>query len=793
VKVSVVVPARDTAATLEDALASLQAQRFEAWEAVVVDDGSQDATRAVAERVAASDPRVRVLAGAGAGVARARNDGIAAARHDALLFLDADDVLEPEALDALTGALEADPGAGVAYCGWRREAPGGAIVSVHDAETERPFDELATRCPFAIHACLARAGLVRAARGFDEALRCSEDWDLWQRIARTGTRFVRVPGVLARYRLRPGSASLDVPELLATGLGVVERGHRPDPRVAHADPRHAAGRDAARLPAARWLLLAWSAAVEIGVGGDGGAALRLARGGAGGRAALDPAVAATCFELGVPVGAVAGVARWPELWESVGASVEAALAEIEALSGTPGLARRAGRRLERAVCAHLPGAAGSARIGATQAVTVDWREPLPDLRPPAGTEVVAVRLRPAGGVVAIPVCAPVLPTWLLADAVAAQAGWEVLGAFRAARGEPGLEDFAAEIEESVAVEADGEVRLGAAVLGRLPGPVTRAQAVEAAGLELARVAVRDGVLGRPVEGGTLAERLATGVRPAPPAGGARLGRRRPGLLDGPGSRRALLPPGQAPLLAAMAGAWGEPVSPGAGAVARDPEALGAAAPAPAGAAGGRGGAPGATPIVRLEAGAGGLGAALVALRDVGWGVAALDAWLAAGRRRSTGAAPQAVLTFDADPAAFGDLAWPVLRGHGLAATVFLVTGAQDGAGWAGARALEREGVRFGAAGHSGRPLTGLSPEEAVAELAQSRLALARELRHPVCAIAYPEGEVDAPLAHLAAAVGYDCGLARRGGAAGLRDDPAALPRGDVRGADELLELLGGLA
>ena len=82
--VTVVIPARDAAATLGRALAGVAAQDV-GHELIVVDDGSSDATPALAREHGA-----RVLAGAGAGPAAARNLGAAEARTDALAFLDAD-------------------------------------------------------------------------------------------------------------------------------------------------------------------------------------------------------------------------------------------------------------------------------------------------------------------------------------------------------------------------------------------------------------------------------------------------------------------------------------------------------------------------------------------------------------------------------------------------------------------------------------------------------------------------------------------------------------------------------
>jgi glycosyltransferase involved in cell wall biosynthesis len=101
----VVIPARDAAETLPAALAGLEQQRADwPFEVIVVDDGSRDQTAELARRSPIVD---RVLAGAVAGPARARNAGAAAAAADRLAFLDADCRPSPGWLAAGDAALDA--------------------------------------------------------------------------------------------------------------------------------------------------------------------------------------------------------------------------------------------------------------------------------------------------------------------------------------------------------------------------------------------------------------------------------------------------------------------------------------------------------------------------------------------------------------------------------------------------------------------------------------------------------------------------------------------------------------
>jgi CDP-glycerol glycerophosphotransferase len=105
-RISVVVPIYNVESYLGECLRSLQAQTYEDWEAVLVDDGSTDGSHAIAEEFAAADRRLRVVQQANAGLSAARNTGIDAAGGEFLVFLDSDDMLPPRAYELLLAALD---------------------------------------------------------------------------------------------------------------------------------------------------------------------------------------------------------------------------------------------------------------------------------------------------------------------------------------------------------------------------------------------------------------------------------------------------------------------------------------------------------------------------------------------------------------------------------------------------------------------------------------------------------------------------------------------------------------
>ena len=96
--VSVVIPVYNSAKYLRECLDSVVAQIFSDWEIVAVDDGSSDESPAILDEYAAKDSRIKVIHKANEGVSAARNDGLAAAEGEYVLFVDSDDWIDESAL-----------------------------------------------------------------------------------------------------------------------------------------------------------------------------------------------------------------------------------------------------------------------------------------------------------------------------------------------------------------------------------------------------------------------------------------------------------------------------------------------------------------------------------------------------------------------------------------------------------------------------------------------------------------------------------------------------------------------
>jgi teichuronic acid biosynthesis glycosyltransferase TuaG len=203
--VSVVTPVWNALATLGATVASVQAQSFCDWEMLLVDDGSTDASLALAEELAAADPRIRVLRHEkNQGAAAARNRGIRAAAGRYIAFLDADDLWRPEKLDAQLAFMRAG-GHPLSFTAYRRIAADGTPLGV-------------VRVP----ARVSRGGLLKGnvigcltavydTEVFGKVemppLARRQDYGLWLELLRRVPHAHGLSQVLADYRVRPGSLS----------------------------------------------------------------------------------------------------------------------------------------------------------------------------------------------------------------------------------------------------------------------------------------------------------------------------------------------------------------------------------------------------------------------------------------------------------------------------------------------------------------------------------------------------------------------------------------------------------
>ncbi|MBN1673019.1 MAG: glycosyltransferase [Kiritimatiellae bacterium] len=222
--VSVVLPVYNAERYLARALDSVLAQSYRRLEILVVDDGSIDGSRAIAQRCADGDPdRVflfRHEGGRNAGVSASRNLGLARARGELVAFLDADDCWLPGKLERQVACMREDPNVGLCYTRARiiREEAGKDFLPGTDLMGNPPpadqkqllFQIITVQLQYAFSSVLARRRLVLAAGGFAEGLPFQSEDRLM--VAKLGavSRFALVDEVLCEYRVHGASYTCGV-------------------------------------------------------------------------------------------------------------------------------------------------------------------------------------------------------------------------------------------------------------------------------------------------------------------------------------------------------------------------------------------------------------------------------------------------------------------------------------------------------------------------------------------------------------------------------------------------------
>jgi hypothetical protein len=245
--VSIVIPVYNGEAFVADAIESVLAQEAAAFELIVVDDGSTDATPAILARYGGA---IAVRRQPNRGHGAARNAALPHLRGQLALFLDADDLLPAGYLDRFAAAAHEAPEIEVFHCGWRVVSFDGAPLFSEEEPRQidtDPFHELMYRGSPAIDSILVRRSALARVGGFDPALQVQAELDFCLRLAASGARFRGVPGNVATVRRRPDSVSgRGYYQLGPVAVAVLKRHLRGHARCPACEPAEAALRSVQR-------------------------------------------------------------------------------------------------------------------------------------------------------------------------------------------------------------------------------------------------------------------------------------------------------------------------------------------------------------------------------------------------------------------------------------------------------------------------------------------------------------------------------------------------------------------
>jgi glycosyltransferase involved in cell wall biosynthesis len=194
---------------LREMIDSVIGQSFPDWELVLVDDVSPSRqVRTILREAAARDSRITVVERAVNGrIVAASNDAVAAATGEFLVFMDHDDLLTPNALEAMAEAITAHPEADYLYSDEDKIDAQGEHYDVFRKPEWSP--ERLRGQMYVGHLSVMRAALVREVGAFRQGFDGSQDHDLALRVTERARMVVHVPEILYHWRVVPGSAAGD--------------------------------------------------------------------------------------------------------------------------------------------------------------------------------------------------------------------------------------------------------------------------------------------------------------------------------------------------------------------------------------------------------------------------------------------------------------------------------------------------------------------------------------------------------------------------------------------------------
>lgn len=205
--VSVVLPMRDAQKTIADCLQSILAQTFPLFETIIIDDGSKDDSAAIVAAWAKRDNRIRLIKQPPQGIVAALNHGLALARGRYIARMDADDLMQPQRLQAQTQFLYKNADIGLLasqvevfprhesnlglhqYVDWQN-----SCVSAADIK-----DEIYIESPL-VHPSVMMRREIMPPSGLYRDGDFPEDYELWLRLTHAGVKMAKTPQVLLRWR-----------------------------------------------------------------------------------------------------------------------------------------------------------------------------------------------------------------------------------------------------------------------------------------------------------------------------------------------------------------------------------------------------------------------------------------------------------------------------------------------------------------------------------------------------------------------------------------------------------------
>jgi glycosyltransferase involved in cell wall biosynthesis len=231
VSVSVVITCHNEEGTIEQAVRSVEAQTVSdtVAEIIVVNDGSQDGSKLVLERLAGEIEKLRIIEAPRLGLSGARNRALREAKGELIAILDGDDFWTPQKLECQLPAFARSGNIGLVYGDFvafsRDDAADGRIITVRRFDPESPHhlrDYFVHDGPIVPSTVVVRRSVFEDVGLFDDSLRIGEDTEFCLRVAEKW-RFCHVPGAFTFKRRHTSQLSWRLDALLPNAALLTQR------------------------------------------------------------------------------------------------------------------------------------------------------------------------------------------------------------------------------------------------------------------------------------------------------------------------------------------------------------------------------------------------------------------------------------------------------------------------------------------------------------------------------------------------------------------------------------------
>lgn len=209
-RVSVVMPVYNRAEQVRNAIESLLAQTYRAFELILVDDGSTDGSVEVMESYVAHDPRLRLLTlPTNGGGSLARAIGTTAAKGEFLAVMDSDDVAWPERLEKQVAYMDAHPSITLAGANAYK------VMGEQRVQMQMPLQDgelkarlLLVDATFVHPTIIMRRDFLRQHNlNYSAERRSDDDYEFYNRLMQSGARFANMPDTVLDYHRHGGNSS----------------------------------------------------------------------------------------------------------------------------------------------------------------------------------------------------------------------------------------------------------------------------------------------------------------------------------------------------------------------------------------------------------------------------------------------------------------------------------------------------------------------------------------------------------------------------------------------------------